>query len=306
MSKTLKDIKTALNDLGNSYEEAQYHEKEAVISRIYDEIASLGDPPLSDKNYSFFPGESEKKITVKNEEIYSCIVNLLFLKKKSFFLSFEQRKNKNIGFGDYLFLSAKNSLIRKYNENKKIISADQENADGEEWSLLEKDERSCASEESGYEEREQFIMFIMDYLKLMNHEGIFQGRMDNASHRDFIRLFYTERFSDICREASGNSHYHRVLKDNEALALNSIDGDFADHFEQRHCQCIEDFELVPYKQNKEFGIKQSPDDELKTPFRAKVYITFFESVRHDAVSDALITRKRKEFSKLVYLVCKKD
>lgn len=81
MSKTLKDIKTALNDLGNSYEEAQYHEKEAVISRIYDEIASLGDPPLSDKNYSFFPGESEKKITVKNEEIYSCIVNLLFLKK---------------------------------------------------------------------------------------------------------------------------------------------------------------------------------------------------------------------------------
>lgn len=90
------------------------------------------------------------------------------------------------------------------------------------------------------------------------------------------------------------------------MALSSIENNFADHFEQRHCSSIEDFELVPYKQREYFKIAKSPEKELENPFDAKVYITFYEQFRNSSVSASIITRKRKEFNQLVAMVCGKE
>lgn len=312
MNKTLYRIKTALDQLGQEYETAEGNKKQAIFIRICDKAADIGKPPLSDALYKTKDFETEMV------EFYFCVTDKLL--QPSFLQTFEQRDNKESGLGDYLFLAAKRMLIRKYNkehpvinkqtENQKekqrvnTVSIEQENPEGETFSVLDAAGFAEVSTDTLYELREQAALCIMDFLALMNHEGVFAGRKDNASNRDFVRLLYTEEFSRRCKTQSAQDMYiHNVFKSNETIAMKSVDHDFADHFSQSHCDSIEDFELVPYKRRSYFHIEQSPEKELTTPFDAKVYITFYEKFRSSSVSNALITRKRKEFNQLVDTVC---
>ena len=306
MNKTLYRIKTALDQLGQEYETAEGNKKQAIFNRICDKAADIGKPPLS---YTLY---KTKDFETGMDEFYSCVTDKLL--QPSFLQTFEQRDNKEAGLGAYLFLAAERELIRNYHKEHPVIDGqkvdkvviEQENSEGETFSVLDAAGFAEVSTDTLYELREQAALCIMDFLALMNHEGVFSGRKDNASNRDFVRLLYTEEFSRRCKTQSAQDMYiHNVFKSNETIAMKSVDHDFADHFSQSHCDSIEDFELVPYKRRSYFHIEQSPEKELTTPFDAKVYITFYEQFRSSSVSNALITRKRKEFNQLVAMVCEK-
>lgn len=320
MSRSLNDIKKSLDKLGQEYENSEGGKKQAVINRIYEEIACLGEPPLSESNYPFTVKNKDGKdltVKVKMKDLYDSIIKVLFFKNSTdgFTEKFRNRENKDVSFSGYLLKSAKRFLTKSYNKDNPIIKGqrtnitaiEQKNNEGEEFSLLDTEENAVSSEEVNYEAREQAVICLTDFLALMNHEGVFSGRKDNESNRDFVKLLYTEKFSELCKtQASKDIGIHNVFKSNEAVALRSIDNDFADHFEQIHCDSIEDFELVPYKQRKYFNISQSPEKELETPFDAKVYITFYEKFRSKSVSNALVHRKREQFRELVDMVCGKE
>ena len=306
MNKQLLDIKEALDQLGRDYEQAEGGKKQGILNRIYDKAAEIGQPPLCEGIYQ------TGKFKTRMDEFYSCVVDKLF--QPSFLKAFEQRDNKEAGLGAYLFLAAERELIRNYHKEHPVIDGqkvdkvviEQENSEGETFSVLDAAGFAEVSTDTLYELREQAALCIMDFLALMNHEGVFSGKKDNASNRDFVRLLYTEEFSRRCKTQSAQDMYiHNVFKSNETIAMKSVDHDFADHFSQSHCDSIEDFELVPYKRRSYFHIEQSPEKELTTPFDAKVYITFYEQFRSSSVSNALITRKRKEFNQLVAMVCGK-
>ena len=108
------------------------------------------------------------------------------------------------------------------------------------------------------------------------------------------------------KEASKDIEIHNMVKNSEAVLLNSIDNDFADHFEKRHCASVEDFELVPYKLNGYFGIAQSPEKELETPFDAKVYITFYDKFRNKKISSGRISQRKKDLRPVVEDLFKKQ
>ena len=307
MNKQLLDIKKALNQLGRVYEQAEGGKKQAILNRICNKVAEINQPPLREGIYQ------TGKFKTRMEEFYSCVVDKVLF-QPSFWEAFEQRDNKEAGLGAYLFLAAERELIRNYHKEHPVIDGqkvdkvviEQENSEGETFSVLDAAGFAEVSTDTLYELREQAALCIMDFLALMNHEGVFAGRKDNASNRDFVRLLYTEEFSRRCKTQSAQDMYiHNVFKSNETIAMKSVDHDFADHFSQSHCDSIEDFELVPYKRRSYFHIEQSPEKELTTPFDAKVYITFYEKFRSSSVSNALITRKRKEFNQLVDTVCGK-
>ncbi len=299
MMKTLNDIKKALDELGKEYENAEGHKKERIRKSIIEEIGNLGESGLSKKKY--------KEILI--EDIYGYIIGMVYA-DRDVLEKFEKRKNKSVCLSGYLFTCAKRKYDRQYEKDMKNIPIEQENDDGESWSVLENENYADNSAEVIYDEKEKkeaSIRSLASLLALMDHEGVFSGRKDNEANREFVRLFYTECISYVCKkEASKDIEIHNMVKNSEAVLLNSIDNDFADHFEKRHCASVEDFELVPYKLNGYFGIAQSPEKELETPFDAKVYITFYDKFRNKKISSGRISQRKKDLRPVVEDLFKKQ
>ncbi|MBQ5564112.1 MAG: hypothetical protein IIT39_12130 [Clostridia bacterium] len=303
MSKNIGKIKEKLDELGREYTNASAAKKQDILVRTADVISSLAG---NDAKY-------QKEKPFKLGELYDSMVDLIFSSKKSIFDKYTEEYKGSATFSGYLFFSAENRLKDKYDkehpvtkiseydekERMQFISVEIENEDGETAyfpDILNDGEDTVTKK---YEQQEIALCCLIELIALLSHQGVMlSGRKDNESSREFMRLLCTERFTHVCKQIIGNK-LHDELKKSEMTLINSINIDFADHVQIKPCRSIEEFETIPYKSRKYFGIAQSGEKELEVPFDAKVYITFYDYILHKSISNSLISRKRKEFEVLL-------
>lgn len=305
MNKNIGKIKEQLDELGREYMNASAAKKQDILVRTADVISPLcGNETKYRKDKSFTIGE-----------MYDSMVDLIFAQGESVFEKYSKTEKADKRFSGYLLISAENRLTDKYRkehpvtkpkmseddkeERMRFLPLESENTDGETIyfpDILNNGEDMVIKE---YEQQEMALYCLIEFIALLSHQGIMlSGRKDNESSREFMRLLCTERFTNVCKHITDNK-LHDELKKSEMTLIRSINIDFADHIQMQPCRSIEEFEKIPYKLRKYFGIAQSSEKELEVPFDAKVYITFYEWILHESISNALISRKRKEFEALL-------
>ncbi len=297
MSVSLKSIKNQLNKLAAEYIDASSAKKQDILVRTADVIS-----PLS---------ESENKYEDRwwLKDVYDEMVNLIYCGKECIFDKYLKTYDTCEAFSNYIFLAAENNLkdkwkkesiknneIKDEDKNKRLprfIPIEEKNGEGDTIFVPDIIGKNENSPEEEYEQKQAAVHALILFMELLNHQGILISK-NNQQDIEFVRLMCTERFAEICKEVN-NGYIHNELRNYETTAINAINTDFADHFYTKHCRNIGDFETVPYKKKKYFGIAQSPEEELEHPFKAKVYITFYKVFNNKCISDKKISEMKKKY-----------
>ncbi len=262
MNKNIGKIKEQLDELGREYMNASAAKKQDILVRTADVISPLcGNETKYRKDKSFTIGE-----------MYDSMVDLIFAQGESVFEKYSKTEKTDKRFSGYLLISAENRLTDKYRKEHPVTKP-----------KMSEDDK---------EERMRFLP-----LESENTDGetiYFPDILNNGE--DMVIKEYEQH--NVCKHITDNK-LHDELKKSEMTLIRSINIDFADHIQMQPCRSIEEFEKIPYKLRKYFGIAQSSEKELEVPFDAKVYITFYEWILHESISNALISRKRKEFEALL-------
>ena len=294
MSKSIKKIGEEINRLAVEYAGTKDRNRKLYIKDCM--LREL--VVLSDENHG-------KNKVFKKEYIYQVLYDSMIdcIFEKNILDEYTEEKGN---FWTYLFTCADRISIDRWRKDHLKDGKDKNGR--QKWKdrflpmeSIDKPDTVLPSTDNEYEKKQLYVSYMINFLALFSHDGIcFSGKKDTDSNREFIRLFYTERFIDICKNiSSGDTVIHDVLKNNETTAVHSIDIDFSDYVHVKPCRKIEEFEILPYKLRKYFDIAQSPEKELDNPFNAKVYITFFDRIRNRSVSAALFSRKQTEFKDIL-------
>lgn len=155
------------------------------------------------------------------------------------------------------------------------------------------------------EASEEIREFIIILLKA-EFEKHLTKKQNNADRQLYTKLFFTEQVTDFCKilyNEDENYSVREVLMNRETLIFQSINIDFLDYIMEEICRCICEISDSEYKQNKFFGIKQSPEERICPKFDAKVYISFLSREMNKTVTDSAVTQQRRNYKELVRKMC---
>ena len=200
----------------------------------------------------------------------------------------EMPRRPGVSFSAYLWKAIHNDICDEQRKNKPLVP------------IGEKTEKADPADtaESRLRADELLLLFVplMDNLEKHLHR-----RENNAVRRQFTALFYTERMVCVCKQwyEDTDSTLQTILKRREQLIMQSMTADFVGHFLEAECRSLAEIVGREYRCNDYFGIRQSPSERLSTPFKNRVYVTYFLFLHHQKVSDMTVSEQKKYFTQLL-------
>ncbi len=254
---------------------------------------------ISEKISDLFSGQQ------KEEEQYEAAIDLIYPpdEKKSILEKYDGSKP----FSYYLKTAVKNRILDHLRKSSRellilneMVKNENDNEDTEqERADLQKDYSNMYEK---VDHTQEIISILTVFLPLISqYDTHFNGRKNNRSAQRYYQLFYTERITAICKEASAvmTPQVYHELKNQEMMIFKSVNIDFADHVLEEKSRTIKEISETKYKKNEYFGIQQSPKERIKAPFKANVYKTYFEYFENVTVTDATISQRRKDFDSYI-------
>lgn len=143
--------------------------------------------------------------------------------------------------------------------------------------------------------RKDFFEGIPDFLieMIMHINKLFENgdaRHFNETFRKYSSLIFTEKATWIIKENKYRLHRKREIWEEMVRR-------FLNYFMSVECNSFDDIEINPLKLNREFEIKQSPDEELGFPLNARVYYRYLSDIEGCESSEESINTQLSVYRK---------
>lgn len=226
----------------------------------------------------FFSSNNEFEYT-KLYDLYNDIIQEVLKKYTSLDNAEKPRTLEN--YFNFLWKRRKNNIYKK---SKIEMVSDEIEDDSEDGSYLQSDGVQF-NEWAEKDRRNTEGLDFSEKIKYMSELGISICRLcENKSSKN-VKKYFPLLYSNLI------SYYFRLLNDyNSESDISSIDikhenqifatmnVDFLDSYTMEVCRTLEKLAQVEYKKNRDFGIEEDPDKELKAmPLHSKVFYAFVVS-----------------------------
>ena len=149
-----------------------------------------------------------------------------------------------------------------------------------------------------YIDDESMYEMIMLIAKLQES---LKGRQNNATKKNYFRLFSTEHITCALRISPGNS----AVKKHERDILDALKKSFLNYYMRTKCHTIEEIECGEMKRRDEVEEGSTDQREVEIPFSNKLYITYLDRIENNKIKDSAISMQHTSYKELLGELLKK-